>query len=164
MKPANEPSSLARRMFPVIGAVLFFAPVIPSVDAVVYKWVDDDGVIHYGDRPATEGAKQLPFREPHSAAADDRSLMERLEKQEKLLDVRQYERKIEKKRAEKLATAKKERQRHCADMSHHLAKAREAGVVYEVDDAGNRVYSADEALTAYIGKLEGAYRKSCSGR
>jgi hypothetical protein len=164
MKLVNESSSLAKRVFPVIGAVVFLASLIDSAEAVVYKWVDDDGKIHYGDRLATKGAKQLPFREPHSAAADDRSLMERLEKQKELLDIRQYERRIAKKRQEKLAKANREQRRHCTDLRDHLTKARQAGVVYEVDDSGNRVYSADEAFAAYIGRLEGAYEKSCSGR
>jgi hypothetical protein len=164
MKRVNESSSLAKRIFPVVGAVVVFASLIPNVEAVIYKWVDDVGRIHYADRPVTKDAKQVPFREPHSAAADDRDLMERLENQRELLDVRQYERKIEKKREEKLAKAKKERQQRCADLRGHLTKVRQAGAVYDVNDAGDRVYSADGALEAYIEKLEGVYEKSCSGR
>ena len=161
MKLVNESSSLAKRISPVIGAVVFFASLIPSVEADIYKWVDDDGRIHYGDRPATEDAKQIPFREPRSAAADDRSLMERLEEQKRVLDVRQYEREIKKKRAEKLAKIKKEQQQRCVDLKSHISKVRQAGAVYDVDDSGNKNYSADGALEAYVEKLEGIYEKSC---
>ena len=45
---------LSRRTFPVIAAMMLFAPPAFSDSAVIQKWVDSQGHVHYGDMPPAD--------------------------------------------------------------------------------------------------------------
>lgn len=53
----------------LVGAALCAAVMVSSASAQdVYRWVDDDGVVHYSDSPR-EGAEKVEVREPQTYSA-----------------------------------------------------------------------------------------------
>mgnify|MGYP002624697585 CR=1 FL=1 len=60
-----------------------------SLNAAVYKWTDENGNVVYGDKPPSKNADRIKIQ---SSPELDNATLERLENQQKLLDVMQQER------------------------------------------------------------------------
>lgn len=122
----------------------------------VYKWVDDQGRVHYGDQPS-DHAKEL--------SVDDKPVnndSSRREKQQKLLDVIESER-MEKKevrerqKAEKLAMKKK-----CDDVQKQLQNVLNASFLYQKTDDPNEPHIIDDAeKKAHEAELRQYINKNC---
>ena len=101
----------------------------PPASAEIYKWTDEDGNVVYGDRPATKqeaGRVKLPGA---PKAADGNR--QRLQRQQKLLEVMQAERaeKAARRQQEKADLA--ERKRQCAALKKELNQIENASFLYE---------------------------------
>ena len=86
----------------------FLCLSLPAV-AEVYRWVDPDGQVHYGERPPPQGARKIELPEAsESSPQPDREAAERRARQQRLLDAYEHE------RGRKLAAAADAaRARHC---------------------------------------------------
>jgi hypothetical protein len=74
--------------------------------AEVYKWVDEDGQIHYGDKPGNQNSKVINIKENRAASQAD---IQRESRRQRLLEVMTEERQnkqTEKAEASKLAKTK----------------------------------------------------------
>jgi hypothetical protein len=114
MKKICLPQTVHWRIF-IFSAILAWTGLFstPQLDAEIYKWVDEKGVIHYGNRlPADSGNVKIVSREyeyPHDEAADQ----ERVKADQKALDALTEEIKTEEQQAsveeqEKLTEAKQD--------------------------------------------------------
>ncbi len=77
-----------------------------STVAEVYKWVDEDGRIHYGDKPGNQSSKVINIKENRAASQVD---IQRESRRQRLLEVMAEERQnkqTEKAEASKLAKTK----------------------------------------------------------
>lgn len=124
-------------------AVLVLTLMATGASAEIYKWVDEDAKVHYGDRKPAAGSEaralQLPPTPSKDADHADRSLQRR-----RLLDAFEAERAEKEQAAEEAATAKQERNQRCARIRRDLARFERANIVYNHDDSGARVYMSDE--------------------
>lgn len=138
---------------------LFCFILFNPVHAEVYKWIDENGKTVYGDKPVTENANVVKIKKKPTT---DKTYQERIEKQQKLLDVMQDER-AEKKASQKQEQAKKEQQQQqCAKLRKELRQAKDASMLYEkTDDPDNpRIYS-DEERQIEISKYEKYIKENC---
>lgn len=76
-------------------AIIAFIYVV-SVQAEVYKWVDESGTVHYGDKPApgSQGVEVQQQKTPTAAVKDN--AVSRDEKRQRIADMLEEDR-IEKK-------------------------------------------------------------------
>ncbi len=49
----------ARTRLPALAAALLLVPAVAAAQATVYKWVDQNGKVHYSDTPPPEPTKSL---------------------------------------------------------------------------------------------------------
>lgn len=84
--------------------------------AGIYKWVDENGKVHYGDQPGDSSAREIILP---AAPAPDENQRAHEEKQKKLLQVFEEERQLKR---EQEATAKLEQQKREQECT--LARAR----------------------------------------
>lgn len=145
-----------------LTAVLMLALVLTGTPAVaeVYKWVDGDGNVHYGDRPPSSGQEShsLTLPPPPGRDADhgERSL-----KQRRLLEAFEVER-VEQERLEsEAAEAKRERAHKCEQARRTLANFERANIVYTTDENGARVYMSDEERRQAAANARSWIRKHC---
>ena len=126
--------------------ILFFSTQLFYLNTAwsdVYKWIDADGKVIYGDKPVTKNASKIKIKK---APKQDAESIQRMEKQQKLLDVMQEE------RDEKITLKKKEKEKQvqqrqkCAKASKVLQEIKDAGFLYEkTDDPYNpKIISAEE--------------------
>jgi hypothetical protein len=127
-------------------SVLFGGMVLccAGVEAGVYRWVDEDGKVHYGDRPGgAESAEEVTVKQEKGADQPASGEGNREQTRQRLLE--QYEKdRLEKKAA--AAQRKKEqarRNRNCAIARDRL-KAYERSALYDLDEDGERVYLSDD--------------------
>lgn len=139
------------------------------VEAQVYKWVDENGKVHFGDQPPRKkptSAEKVELKiaprisnEPVANEAD------RARRQQQLLKTLSDERQQrEEQRAQaKAAKAAKERK---AAMCKRLAAKRDemlrANAIYSTNDNGEREYMGEAEGAAYRKELVARYKKECS--
>lgn len=111
-----------------LALVFFFSCFLHNVHAEIYKWTDEKGQVHFGDKPSGENAKRVPYKArsretapkastSNKQAATKKSASEMAEQLEKERKQREYE------RFDKQFTKEKnERARHCRDAHERLSQ------------------------------------------
>jgi hypothetical protein len=147
-------------MFRTIQLLIILSICIgPSFAAGVYKWVDEEGNVHFGDRPQSEDAEQIkvPKSAPATQAPDAE---ERRQTQQRMLDIYQEDR--EKK---KQAKAEEKRKRKAMEARCVIARDRlksfKNAVLYDLEEDGKRSYYSEEKKQATIQQLEAQIKKYC---
>ena len=137
---------------------LLWVLLLPAT-AQVYKWVDEKGVTHYGERPP-QGKKAQPVEQhlanpspaPGKTAAPDWKAKE--------LEFRG--RRIESEQAD----AKQQQQdaalrNACNEARDRLVRLKSARGIYRLDEKGQRVYQSDEERRASTAQLEQQIAQRC---
>jgi len=134
-----------------------------SAAAQVYRWVDADGNVHFGDQPH-QGAQKVPAegRDAAAPAADSEAYeAERAARRQRLLDSMEADR-----RAREAAAAKAEREagmrtRNCRVARSNLQGIRQAGSLYSFDAKGQRHVFSDAERAKATRDAEAAVAKWC---
>lgn len=132
------------------------APVLGQV----YKWVDENGATHYGERPP-QGSKASEV--PNRLASPVPGASNRSEDwQQKDREFRQ--RKIE---SETVETRQQQesarRQEQCNQQRDLLARLKENQRTYTLGEKGERVYMNDEVRDSAIARQERLVAERCRG-
>jgi len=142
---------LIRRIILLLAITFAF-----SVNAEVYKWQDEQGNTHYGDRPDNgQAATEMDVKD---ATVKTEVGGERAETRDKLLQSMEEDR-LEKKelREKQRKQAKRDRAR-CNSLRDKLRRMSSASGVYRLDKDGNRVFMSNEQRS----KSEASLRKRMS--
>jgi hypothetical protein len=129
----------------ILGAttITMIAGTTVVMAADVYKWVDEDGTVHFGDRPsATNDSERMEVHAP--GPAEDPDAASRAAQRDKMLKVWQEERSERKEQAAQALAEKKERERRCAEAKKRLFEYEHASYLYDLDEQGNRQVLSDE--------------------
>lgn len=127
----------------VLGLLLLLASSVQA--GKVYRWVDEDGNVHFGDRPAREDAAQaVPVRPAQVPTAAPESAAQRREKTDKLLRAWETERRIKAEQEAKVENERLERSKRCNKARNELRDIEAGWRFYELDEQGQRRYYSDE--------------------
>lgn len=125
----------------------------------MYKWVDEQGRTHYGERPpqgrkAQEVEQRLanPGPAPGKAAEPDWKAKD-LEFRGRRIEAEQAEAKQKQQEAAQLQA--------CNQARDQLAQMRMARGVYRLNEQGERVYQSDEERRASMARLEAQIAQRC---
>jgi hypothetical protein len=144
--------------------------VAGSAAAQMYKWVDKDGKVRYGDTPPP-GAKTSTVAAPSPpasgapAAKDAKDAGKRpltAAEQEQAYRMRQAE---EKKAAEKadVARAKEAERAGNCERSREWVRTLQTGQrIARTDANGERIYMTDEQVAAELGKAQKSVQDNCN--
>ena len=132
-----------------------------AAGAGVYRWVDDQGRVHFGDRPESEAASEVKIRiEPQSSppAADE---AERSRHRRRLLEIYQEDREARKEAARKQKEERTKRAAECARARDKLAQLSSAGSLYNKGPDGGRRYLSFEERDRYLAGLRKEVSQLC---
>ena len=147
--------------------------------AATYKWVDEQGVTHYGQQPPAAGkARQVeipvspPARPAAPAQPEDGKAPkkqetpgERLRKQEQEFQQRRIERlEREHKEEEQQARARAAAKAKCINARNRLEVLQQDRPVYRLDEKGERIYIDDKVRAATIARMRKDIAESCPSR
>jgi hypothetical protein len=142
---------------------LFLLLLLASVSttAGIYRWVDENGQVQYGDRPPPEGETidevDIPEQKP---ATEGAAPVDRKQARDRLLEQYQRERDEKKQAAAKKRQVKKQRQVRCNYAKDRLSRL-QRGRIYEPQDNQEPRYLSDKESEAVIAKARAAVKKWC---
>ena len=129
-------------------------------NAGIYKWTDEQGRVHFGDRPTSSQAEQLELQKQPKSSHSTSSTAKPQVTQQQLLNMYQQER--EKKKAEK-----KKQKEEAKALTLKCARARdnlsqyEGSRLYEVLPSGERRYFSDKEHSTTISNLKNNIKRHC---
>ena len=131
--------------------------VTRAAAAEIYRWVDENGEVHFSDRPRPGASTVRVPKAPAPAPAE----AGRAERQRRLLEAWQAER-IRKREARSQAEAQaRERRRNCAIARDNLRQYRSARAVYRLNAEGERVFMDDTERSRLIAQWQGEVARWC---
>ncbi len=132
--------------------------LLPGLAAAeIYRWVDAQGQVHFGQRPAGAGAESVEVR-PQVVERDEHT-RERLERSERYFDARRQEQ-AQASAAAAEQQARKEQQ--CAELRRSLEQVPEGFSYYRTEANGERSYYSDEEIDAKRRQLRERLAQNCS--
>ena len=133
-----------------------------SAYAGVYKWVDADGKVHYGDRPNSGSAKEIKVKPAPSPSTGSKHTIENQKAIDSWLKARDIERRNNKKREAALKKERAKQQRKCAKLKNELSDLERGGVVwYKLDETGKRHYYSEKEIASDIEDLKKIIKRNC---
>ena len=129
----------------------------------IYKWTDEDGNVHYRDRPsgeATEERLQFTYNRTNTEALDNRVATQR-DAEDSRREAR-TEATEQKQAAEEERVAADEKLAQCETSRAQLNRMRESPRVYRTDAAGERVYLDDVQRAESIARTETQIKEACN--
>lgn len=145
----------------LIGSVALLAGVASASD--IYKHVDDDGNVSYGDRPTGAPAEQRVniVSRATSPAAVQASVDQTLELEERS-EQRRDEREARKAKEEEKAREAADRASKCSDYRQKLNRYSESRRLYRVDANGERVFLDDSEREKETQHMRGLVDEFCN--
>ena len=141
--------------------------VSATLQAEVYKWVDDKGIVHYGDKQNTEGRSvemqvdmSSPDENPENANKETATLS-RDEKRRRLAGAMEEDRLEKKEAREKKKAERDQNKRQCNQLKDKKKRRQAAAVLYKLDKDGNRVVLSDEQRSKNQKSLDKQIKKYC---
>ncbi len=137
---------------------VLWALLVPAI-AQVYKWVDEKGVTHYGERaPLGKKAQEVEQRMANPGPAPGKAAQPGWKEQ----DLEFRRRRIETEQTEAKDKQQESSQRRaCNQARDQLTQMKSARGLYRLNEAGERVFQSDEERKASIARLEQLISERC---
>ena len=133
--------------------------------AEVYKWTDEQGRVHFSDKPPSEDTPEYQLRTPASAdnASPQESLTdaERRARQRKLSDSLEADRRDMEQAGARRNKQKMIREHNCRVARADLSATLKTNRIFDEDQQGNRVYYDEAQKQKFIEARRAAVRKWC---
>lgn len=140
--------------------------LLPLADAAVYRWVDEQGRVQFGDRPPpgreleTLNIKSVPT--PRSAETNSSpSELERQELRRKMLDNYQEERAERRQARKKRAQEAAQQRRLCVEAKDRLRGYEHSTALYKLQPDGTRLFLTREQFETEMMAARTAVRRLC---
>ena len=133
--------------------------------ATVYKWIDEDGQVHYGSRSQNKSAKEIEIQNRYIDSGNSTaplSAEERVNKQKRFLNALDKENEtLEKVKREKEEIETKKITRCNAARAQH-SRLERANAMYNLDKKGNRVYLNKKQFELTLKQAKERVKKWCN--
>jgi len=133
----------------------------PAVHAGVYKWVDENGQVHYGEQPGNSSAEKVTIRTNETTtprainkAEEDEAENKDDEKKDKN-DAEKYGKPVE------VPPSKKEKQKLCNEAKNDLALITSRGRMREINEKGEYIRITEEQRQQRIAENKKKKKKYC---
>jgi hypothetical protein len=160
---ARQLSLAGRRLLLVAAALLLAALAVePAAADGIYRWVDDQGRVHFGSYPGAADARRMDIDTSAPAeAAGGASLSRRQENQRRLLDDFSRERELRRAEQAERETRRREQAAACAELRDYRDQLRRQGPVYVLAADGSRDYLDDRRRAVELQRIAPELRAAC---
>lgn len=159
------------RKLSLVGWRLFLAAVWLSLAAPgvataaaggIYRWVDEQGRVHYGSHPGAANARRMDIESAAPAAPrGESSQSQRQENQRRLLDDFSRERELRRAEEAEQEARRREQALVCADLERYRDQLARQGPVYVLAPDGSRDYLDDRRRAAELQRIAPEIRAAC---
>lgn len=133
---------------------------LPAV-AEVYRWTDEQGRVHYGERPPAEGASVVDLDHSDPDGAVDAELAKRQARQRRMLDAYAHEHEKKERAATREAERKSADAARCRKLQAYWQRLNHGGPIYFKRDDGGRDYLDEKQREAEKARVRPAYLEAC---
>jgi len=132
-----------------------------AVGAEIYKWTDEDGNVHYEDRPV--GKTDMEHVDVVSRNTDNTVVQARLDSdRERRAAARQVASEAPKEMTKaEIRAEQQERQGKCQEYRDQLQAFLRSSRLYKEEDGGERQYLSEEEVMAARSRVEGQIQEYC---
>lgn len=151
------------KQFLLLSALLCIA-FSTNLSAKVYKWVDENGKVHYSDKPFNKGEKELDIKSkvsPEQSAQARAKAQERIEKLKRQVQSTIAEQNAQQESSAKSAQEKRKLKQNCTVAQKQLALLKQQVRIVETDEKGEVKYLTDEERQKQIKELKGLISQHC---
>ncbi len=145
-----------------LNLILLFIFVCSSASASgIYRWVDDKGKVHYGDRPTQSGAKSVTVKK--GSAAPSTGNQSNIST-ESLIRGYEQRRRHKNQEAQQSAEEKQRQARYEAKCKQMIAyqKRTEGSRIYDKNADGEKVFLSDDEIDRTRAERQANIDKYCS--
>ena len=147
-----------------IGLLLLLIFISQTVTAEIYKWVDGNGKVHFGDRPGNSNAVEINVEEGKVKKiinTEGGETLTRDEKRQRILDAMNEDREERDKLKEEESLQRKNKKIKCAQLRDTLRNIERAAGVYNLDENGKRVFLSKKGRGNSERSLKKAIDRNC---
>lgn len=135
---------------------------LSAAAAEVYRWTDEHGQVHFSQRPPPGGAQTMDLPATGTRnVPEDSELVERRQRERRLLEAYDYEREQKKARQAREASVQQKAAAQCASLQQYWRRLSFDGPVYIKREDGEREYLSDEQRAAEKARIRPAYVQAC---
>jgi len=128
----------------------------------IYKWVDENGQIHYGEKPGNASARPVRVKpSPPSQTSQTESQQAGPPDRDRLLHSMEQDRLARQEKRNKDKKDLADRKRQCVKARDTLQQYTAAAVLYDLDEQGNRVPLSEAQRRRVIAQLEARIKTHC---
>jgi len=155
--------SVSVRRLALLAAVAVLVAAGSAGAATIYKWIDEDGNVHYGDRPAPDGSSErLAIASQPTDPSRVASLVDARREAQQEQQQQQAEAAGEQPSPEAQRAAREERAKQCAMYKERLQQFLQSRRLYREDENGERVYLDEEETLAARNDVQQKVEEYCS--
>jgi hypothetical protein len=143
---------------------IFFvsALYVSGLYAGVYKWTDEQGRVHYSDRPVSGTSTEVKIKQPPPAEGDNSSSpQQRQDKMRRMLDAYEEERSNKREAKQEAKKEREQRKKKCIYAKDRYNSHNRATGIYNYDKEGERRYMNDSQRQAHMQKLKAEVERWC---
>lgn len=139
--------------------------MVSATEAQVYKWVDENGKVHFSDQPPRKkpaSAEKVELKiAPKTGNRAAPSAAERAKQQQELLRRMEGERKQRESQRAKAKEEKKRLAELCKKLKKEMEEKVRANAIYTENDKGERVYDSEEVADQKRKRAVERYQTQC---
>ncbi len=147
-----------RRWVAVVLPCLLCASSVSA--AKIYRWMDEGGKVHYGDRPGQSSAQKVEI-DSHNKTSPNPSGKQRIQKQKRLLKAFEIERQRKQEDQQKKRDKQRKLAQKCAKARKQLRDIRDAHYLYQKGEDEKRNILTDTQRQVATRELKDAIAKHC---
>ena len=145
----------------LITMLLFFSA---WVNAGIYKWTDENGKVHYGDKPTTSSERlNISLEKSNNATTNNANTGDetREERRQRISDSMTEDRLARDKKKSEDKQKKADKKRQCNQSKDSLRNYKKANRLYDLNKEGGRDMLSDASRKKAISNLEKEIRRNC---
>lgn len=139
--------------------LLFLSPAASLAE--VYRWVDEEGRTHFGDRPPAQATSQ-EIKVESSPARVDNAARDRQQKMNVFLEQKQQERDRQRAADAKAEKHAAKRAELCAKLRARLKHLDSVSTFYNLNEQGERVFVSESENTRIRERFRKKVEETCS--
>ena len=128
----------------------------------MYKWVDEKGTTHFSEHPPPDGKKASKVEPKVIPPSGDAAPRKEDPKTWKAQDAEFRKRQIERNQRDQAEQrGRAEREQECSRAKQRHAYFESSSAIYDLNDAGERIFLEESQRNAFMAKLRQAVKEKC---
>jgi hypothetical protein len=142
-------------------ALLLLLAMAGTASGQIYKWTDEDGNVHFTDKPVAEEAERVAIQSKRTDAAKVQAQVQARADAAAKAAEEEAAATPQGPTEEELQARLEERAKKCATYRERLQRFVQSRRIYREDEAGERVYLSEEEMQEAREKVENQVQEYC---